>query len=56
MKLTSEDAIRIKPNENSAAALNHTAIRSITDGDCLVVTFRHADGRRARLLQNYHFA
>lgn len=56
MQLTNTSVIRIKPQENSSGALTNTALRSISDGDYLIGTFQHADGRRAVLINNYHFA
>lgn len=56
MQLTNTSVIRIKPKENSADALTNTPVRSISDGDYLVGVFQHADGRRAVLINNYHFA
>ena len=56
MQLTNTGVIRIKPKEDSAAALKNAGLRSISDGDYLIGTFHHADGRRAVLLNNYHFA
>jgi len=56
MQLTNTGVIRIKPKEDSTAALKDTAIRSISDGDFLIGNFRHADGRRAVMINNYHFA
>jgi len=56
MRLTSTAVTRIKPKQDSSAALKETGLRWISDGDYLVGTFRQADGRRAVLLNNYHFA
>jgi hypothetical protein len=57
MQLTNTGVVRIKPKSDSTAALKETPVRSISDdGDYLIGTFRHADGRRAVLIQNYHFA
>ncbi len=56
MQLTNSAVLRIKPKVDSANALKDTALRSISDGDYLIGTFKHADGRRAVLLNNYHFA
>lgn len=53
MKLTSTDVIRIKAGEDSAKALAGSPIKSITSGDYLIGVFKHADGRRAVLLNNY---
>ena len=53
MKLTSTDVIRLKAGEDSAKALAGSPIKGITGGDYLVGVFKHADGRRAVLLNNY---
>ena len=56
MQLTNTGVIRIKPRADSSTALKDTAMRAISNGDYLIGNFRHADGRRAVLLNNYHFA
>jgi hypothetical protein len=56
MKLTSTGVYRCKPGDDLAKTLKGSPIRSLTDGDYVVGTFRHADGRRAVLLNNYQFA
>ena len=56
MQLTSTGVYRVRPKDEPATVLNGSPVRSLTTGDYLVGTFRHADGRRAVLLQNYHFA
>lgn len=56
MKLTSEDVVRIKPGEDSAAKLAGSPVRTITDGDYIIGIFKHADGRDAVMLSNYEFA
>ncbi len=56
MKLTSTGVFRIQPKQAATEALKDTALSSISDGDYLIGTFRHTDGRRAVLIQNYHFA
>lgn len=56
MKLTSTSVHRIKPKGATPDALAGSPIRQISDGDYLVGAFRHADGRRAVLINNYHFA
>ncbi len=55
MQLTSLDVIRVKPDDNPAEVLKDTPVRDITPGDYLVGVFKHADGRRAVLLNNYDF-
>jgi hypothetical protein len=56
MQLTSTDVYRVRPKDDPIAALKGSPIRSLTPGDYLVGAFRHADDRRAVLLQTYHFA
>ncbi|HOX56765.1 MAG TPA: hypothetical protein P5205_10385 [Candidatus Paceibacterota bacterium] len=56
MQLTSTGVYRVRPKSDHAAALQGSPIRSLTPGDYLLGAFAHADGRRAALLQNYHFA
>ena len=56
MKLTSTGMYRVRPGENSGSILKGSPIRSVSDGDYLIGVFRHADGRRAVLVNNYHFA
>lgn len=54
MKLTSTDVIRIKPGDDPAKALAGSPIKSISKGgDYLIGVFKHADGRRAVLINNY---
>ena len=58
MQLTSTAVIRVKPKEDATAALAGAPIARIDGGphgDYLVGLFRHADGRRAVLLNNYDF-
>lgn len=56
MKLTSEAVIRIQPKPASKELPAVSPVRSLSDGDFLIGVFRHQDGRRAVLLNNYHFA
>src|SRR5439155_6223574 len=56
MKLTSTSVIRIKPEMDASTLLTNSPIRSITAGDYLIGVFKHSDGRRAVLLNNYQFA
>jgi hypothetical protein len=56
MKLTSTEVRRVGPEADPAKALSGSGIRAITKGDYLIGLFRHADGRRAVLLNNYSFA
>ena len=54
MKLTSLKVIRIKPTDDSATVLEKSPIKSISPGgDYMVGVFKHHDGRRAVLLNNY---
>lgn len=56
MNLTSTGVHRVKPKSATPDALQGSPVRSISEGDYLIGLFRHADGRRAVLLNNYHFA
>lgn len=56
MKLTSTSVHRVKPNNATPGALKGSPVRFISDGDYLIGSFRHADGRRGVLLNNYAFA
>jgi len=56
MKLTSTSVHRVKPRNATPDVLRGSPLRKISDGDYLIGAFRHADGRRAVLLNNYHFA
>ena len=62
MQLTSTGVRRLRPDDDAAAVLSGTPVRSVTraevdpPSDYLVGSFRHADGRRAVLLQNYRYA
>ncbi|MBL9138164.1 MAG: hypothetical protein JNK85_20010 [Verrucomicrobiales bacterium] len=56
MRLTSEAVIRIKPRNPPSDLPAISPLRSISDGDYLLGVYRHQDGRRALLLNNYHFA
>jgi hypothetical protein len=56
MKLTNTGVYRVGPKDDSAKVLKGSPVRSIVEGDSLVGAFKHADGRRAVMLTNYHFA
>lgn len=56
MQLTSTGVYRVHPKDKAAELLKGSPLRDLSGGDYLVGTFRHADGRRAVLLNNYHFA
>jgi hypothetical protein len=53
MQLTSTSVIRITPKDDAAALLKGSPLRTLTPGDYLIGVFKHADGRRAVLLNNY---
>lgn len=53
MQLTSRSVIRITPKDDAAALLKGSPIRTLTPGDYLIGVFKHADRRRAVLLNNY---
>lgn len=57
MKLTSTAVVRVKPGENSEEKLVGTGVDSIKmdneGGDYLVGAFKHEDGRRAVMINNY---
>lgn len=54
MKLVSYKVIRIKPNDDPAAILEKSPVKSISPGgNYLIGVFKHRDGRRAVLLNNY---
>jgi len=56
MKLTSTGVRRVNPKDDASKILAVTPIRRLTRGDYLIGVFSHDDGRRAVLLNNYHFA
>lgn len=56
MNLTNTGVIRLPIGQDFTKLLANAPLRSITDGDYLVGVFKHKDGRRAMLLNNYHFA
>jgi hypothetical protein len=56
MNLTNTSVLRLPLGTDFSKVLTNSPIRSITDGDYLVGVFKHKDGRRAVLLNNYHFA
>lgn len=62
MQLTSTGVYRVTPTDTPAEALKGSGILDLKrdrvdpPGDYLVGAFRHKDGRRAVLLQNYRFA
>ena len=53
MSLTSEAVYRVGPDDSAAELLQETPIAGMTEGDYLIGLFRHADGRRAVLINNY---
>lgn len=56
MKLNSTGAYRVKTGDDYRKILAGTPIKSLTAGEYLVGVFKHADGRRAVMLNNYEFA
>lgn len=62
MQLTSTGVLRVAQDTDPAAVLKDSPLKNITGApydpkpDYLVGLFKHADGRRAVLLQNYRFA
>jgi hypothetical protein len=62
MKLTSTSVLRVKPDDQVKEVLAGSPIRNLSGADddpkpdYLIGVFRHQDGRRAVLLNNYHFA
>jgi len=56
MKLTSVSVTRIKPADDPAKALAGSPVKSLSQGgDYLIGAFKHADGRRAVLINNYDY-
>ena len=59
MKLTSTGVVRVKPDDDPATVLTGTPVKNLAreaqdpKHDFLVGVFKHADGRRAVLLNNY---
>jgi hypothetical protein len=56
LQLTNTTVVFLTPDSNYTNAMKGLPIQSITPGEYLIGVFRHADGRRAVLLNNYHFA
>lgn len=62
MRLTSAGVFRVRPGDEPALALKGSGLLDIKrdsgdpPGDYLVGAFRHDDGRRAVMIQNYRFA
>lgn len=56
MRLTSTRVVRIRPGDDSAALLAGTSLKSLSAGNYLIGLFRHEDGRRAVLINNYEHA
>ena len=63
MRLTSTGVYRVRPSDDPANVLRGSGLLDLKrgeagdpPGDYLVGAFRHQDGRRAVLLQNYRFA
>lgn len=53
MQLTSSGVHRVKPKQAKPDALEGSALKTISDGDYLIGSYQHTDGRRAVLLCNY---
>jgi hypothetical protein len=48
--------IRVRPGDDPAKALEGSPVRNITKGgDYLIGVFKHSDGRRAVLINNYDY-
>ncbi len=56
MLLTSVGVFRIEPEKNQSDLLKKTPIRNLTTGDYLLGVFKHTDGRKAVLINNYSFS
>jgi hypothetical protein len=62
MQLTSVGVYRVTPDSDAAQILPGTPIRNLSRASVdpaqnyLIGVFKHADGRRAVMLMNYHFA
>jgi len=56
MQLTSTSVHRVQTQDDPAKALAGSPVRSLTPGEYLIGAFKHQDGRRAVLIQNYHIA
>ena len=56
MKLTSTGVVRVKPADEPGKVLAGTPVKELSKGDALIGVFKHADGRRAVMLNNGHFA
>ncbi len=56
MQLTSTGVHRVRTQDDPAKALAGSPVHSLTPGEYLIGAFKHQDGRRAVLIQNYHIA
>ncbi len=56
MSLTSIGVYRVSPDKSPDDVLKGTPVTSLTTGDYLIGLFKHTDGRRAVLLNNYSLA
>jgi hypothetical protein len=56
MNLINTSVLRLPLGADFTKLLTNAPIHSITEGDYLLGCFKHKDGRRAVLLNNYHFA
>ncbi|HRT58016.1 MAG TPA: hypothetical protein P5038_15415 [Candidatus Paceibacterota bacterium] len=56
MRLTSTGVHPIRAQDDPPKALAGSPVHSLTPGEYLIGAFKHQDGRRAVLIQNYHIA
>lgn len=56
MQLTSTGVYRVRQDDAPTEVLRGSPLRDISSGEFLIGGFRHADGRRAVLINNYRFA
>jgi hypothetical protein len=56
MKLKSTAVYRVQHSDDPAKVLADAPVQVTTPGEYLIGVFGHSDGRRAVLLNNYHFA
>ncbi len=56
MRLRSTGVVRIRPGQDAAVFLRGGGLKGLSEGEYLVGNFVHEDGRRAVLINNFHFA
>lgn len=58
MQMTNIGVVRIKPQEDATSLLKGTALRSLSESSSALLAgfFKHPDGRRGVMLNNYEFA